>query len=68
MKKIITTIVLSLSIAAAGIAQTTPTKKAEDENTNSCYSKWAQKFQDRGAEDVADGSYTDVIISIRSGA
>ena len=46
MKKIITTIVLTVSIAVAGIAQTAPTKKTTDEST-SCYAKWAQKFEDR---------------------
>jgi hypothetical protein len=66
MKKIITTIVFTVSITLAGIAQTATTKKIVDEN--SCYGKWAQKFQDRGADDVADGSYTDVIISVRNGA
>lgn len=63
MKKIITTIVLVLSVAV-GISQTA-TKKTEEENN--CYSKWAQKFQDRGADDVIDGTYNDVIITIRSG-
>jgi hypothetical protein len=33
-----------------------------------CYNKWAQKFDERGAEDVADGTYTDVIVTFRSGA
>lgn len=33
-----------------------------------CYNKWAQKFDERGAEDVADGTYTDVIITFRNGA
>ncbi len=33
-----------------------------------CYNKWALKFDERGADDVADGAYTDVIISIRTGA
>jgi hypothetical protein len=30
-----------------------------------CYNKWAQKFEERSAEDVADGTYTDVIITFR---
>ncbi|RME19309.1 MAG: hypothetical protein D6799_01510 [Bacteroidetes bacterium] len=30
-----------------------------------CYNKWAAKFEERGAEDVKDGVYTDVIISVR---
>ncbi len=33
-----------------------------------CYNKWALKFEERGAEDVPDGAYTDVIISFRQGA
>lgn len=65
MKKIITTVALIIGLVAVSQAQTTKTTAADE---NNCYTKWAQKFQDRGAEDVADGSYTDVIISIRSGA
>jgi hypothetical protein len=64
MKKIITTIVLTMSIVFAGSAQTA-VKKAEE--ASNCYTKWAQKFQDRGADDVADGTYTDVIITFRTG-
>jgi len=41
----------------------TPTSETE---TN-CYYKWAKKFDERGAEDIADGIYTDVIISFRTG-
>ncbi len=33
-----------------------------------CYNKWAAKFEDRGAEDVADGVYTDVIVTSRMGS
>lgn len=33
-----------------------------------CYNKWAQKFDERGAEEVQDGTYTDVVISFRNGA
>jgi hypothetical protein len=33
-----------------------------------CYNKWSAKFEDRGAEDVKDGVYDDVIISNRQGA
>jgi hypothetical protein len=62
MRKIFTIIAL-VAVSVAGRAQ--EKKPAEGDN---CYTKWAQKFEDRGADDVADGSYTDVIISIRSGA
>jgi hypothetical protein len=33
-----------------------------------CYNKWAAKFEDRGADDVKDGVYEDVIITNRQGA
>jgi hypothetical protein len=33
-----------------------------------CYNKWAAKFEERGAEPVADGIYDDVIITNRQGA
>ncbi len=33
-----------------------------------CFNKWSVKFEERGAEDVKDGVYTDVIITIRQGA
>ena len=60
MQKII--ILLALIISTNMVAQET-TKI--DLN---CYNKWAQKFDERGAEDVADGTYTDVIITFRNGA
>ncbi|MCX7729285.1 MAG: hypothetical protein N2203_07435 [Bacteroidia bacterium] len=30
-----------------------------------CYNKWAAKFEERGAEEVKDGVYTDVIVTVR---
>lgn len=33
-----------------------------------CYNKWAAKFEDRGAEEIKDGIYEDVIITNRQGA
>jgi len=33
-----------------------------------CYNKWAAKFEDRGAEEIKDGIYEDVIITIRQGS
>lgn len=33
-----------------------------------CYNKWAAKFEDRGAEEIEDGVYTDVIITNRQGS
>jgi hypothetical protein len=63
MKKIFTIIALVAGVSFMGKAQE---KKVTEENN--CYTKWAQKFEDRGADDVADGTYNDVIISVRSGA
>jgi len=64
MKKIVTTLTFLMSINALVVAQTT---KKFDEETN-CYLKWAQKFENRGADDVADGAYNDVIITFRNGS
>jgi hypothetical protein len=33
-----------------------------------CYLKWLKKFEERGADEVANGTYTDVIITFRSGS
>ncbi len=63
MKRIIT-LALLIGITTAK-AQTVPKKMEED---NNCYLKWAQKFEERGAEDVADGVYEDVIITFRNGS
>ena len=43
--------------------------KAQNEEPRelNCYNKWAIRFEERGAEEVADGVYTDVIITIRIG-
>ncbi len=64
MKKIIITLTLFVNVTTAIYAQAT--KKVEVESN--CYIKWAQKFEARGAEDVADGTYSDVIITFRSGS
>jgi hypothetical protein len=66
MKKTITTLFLVLGVSAFVNAQAPDPKKTGDE-TN-CYLKWAKKFEDRGADDVADGMYTDVIITFRNGS
>ena len=63
MKKIITTLSLLIIAVVAVYAQSTK-KSTEDMN---CYLKWAQKFEIRGADDIVDGSYPDVIITFRNG-
>jgi hypothetical protein len=43
-------------------------QKSTEKADLSCYNKWAIKFEERGAEDIKDGVYTDVIISSRIGS
>jgi hypothetical protein len=63
MKKTIT--LLSILLIAGTALQAQTSKKSEDDLN--CYLKWAQKFEARGADDVADGNYSDVIITFRNG-
>ena len=63
MKKTLTILSFALITTASVSAQGT---KKTDDDVN-CYLKWAQKFEARGADDVADGVYTDVIITFRNG-
>ncbi|HTL81694.1 MAG TPA: hypothetical protein VL651_08315 [Bacteroidia bacterium] len=49
----------STSSASSTTATTTP---------ENCYTKWEAKFQERGADDVKDSTYNDVIITVRTGA
>ena len=40
----------------------------DEQRELTCYNKWSQKFEERGAEDILDGVYTDVIITSRIGS
>ena len=60
MKKIIPTLILTLLVSVT-FAQKTKTELT-------CYSKYAKVFEKRGAEEVIDGTYDNVIISIRNGS
>jgi len=62
MKKIITATALFIGFAIIANAQNT-----SPEETN-CYYKWAKKFDERGADEIADGTYSDIIISFRMGS
>ena len=62
MKKVITL----LSFCVATLCQAQETTKTTPELN--CYNKWSQKFEERGAEDVTDGAYLDVIVTFRHGA
>ena len=57
-------------LLAATVLLTTAQIKAQNEEPRelTCYNKWSQKFDERGAEEVEDGIYTDVIITSRIGS
>lgn len=61
MKKLIALSALLFSLHS--FSQEAPEKQPE----LNCYNKWAAKFDDRGAEDVKDGVYDNVIITNRQG-
>ena len=56
-----------LSFATANAQNTTNKKKEDDGVEINCYLKWVARFEERGAEEVVDGIYTDVIISFVKG-
>src|ERR1700741_3190189 len=58
MKKAIIVIGLLFGFFAGQAQETT-------KQNGDCYAKWVKKFKERGAEDVADGIYKDVIIVVR---
>ncbi len=62
MKKIY---IIGFILCVAAVSAQTNGGKGEDLN---CYNKWAQKFDERGAEDVNDGIYDDIIITVRQGS
>ena len=57
MKKLLATLVLTLIISSAFSQETGTT----------CYHKYASVFEKRGAYEVEDGTYDDVIITMRQG-
>lgn len=63
MKRIYTLTLFTCLISTWSVAQ----NKAEVLELN-CYNKWSVKFEERGAEEIKDGVYTDVIVSFRQGA
>lgn len=58
------TAIAGLLLCATLNAQTATTT----EQPSNCYTKWEQKFEERGAEEVKDGVHEDIIITIRTGA
>ena len=61
MKRIFTLSLILLGFSTA-IAQNSASPELN------CYNKWAMKFEERTADEVEDGTYTDVIVSFRNGA
>lgn len=57
-------------LLALTISFTTNIIQAQTEEVRelTCYNKWSQKFDERGADDVEDGVFTDVIITSRIGS
>lgn len=63
IKTILTSLVaiIALGILPVNAQTTTPPKQ------DNCYTRWEEKFEQRGAETVADGVHDNIIISIRTG-
>jgi len=61
MKKILLSLLTIITISSIN-AQT------KDEAQTTCYQKYAEVFEKRGAEDVDDGVYDNVIITFRKGS
>lgn len=66
MKKHLLTFSLLFTIMFSVNGQIASNTSGEAETP--CYTKWAKKFEVRGADEVTDGTYTDVIISVRNGS
>ncbi len=56
---------LIVFLSTTSFAQNEPEKEIIEAN---CYLKWAQRFEERGAADVEDGLYDDVILTFRNGS
>lgn len=63
MKKIFLVLALTSAVSNVSFGQ----KKSETADLN-CFNKWSVKFEERGAEEVKDGPYSDVIVTFRQGA
>ncbi len=62
IKQVFFAIALTLSSSAI-FAQA-----GDDTKELNCYNKWSIKFDERGADDVTDGVYIDVIVTSRVGS
>ena len=64
MKRILLTAASLFFLSVIAPAQSGSGTTQTDDN---CYLKWAKKFEERGSEDVPDGTYDDVIVVYRQG-
>lgn len=62
MKKLVFTILMA-SFSTILFGQT-----IDESSATTCYQKYAEIFEKRGALDIADGTYDDVIITFRKGS
>lgn len=65
MKKTLFTLLMLVYSTLTFSQNQTPAETTEGDN---CYQKYAMIFEKRGAFDVEDGTYNDVIISVRKGS
>ena len=59
----------AILILAIGMLLNSPVLQAQTSNDlpSNCYLKWAKLFEERGAEDVEDGTHDNIIITFRRG-
>jgi hypothetical protein len=62
MKQLILVLAFT-ALTAIGFTQ----NKTPDAKPSNCYTKWEEKFEECGAEEVKDGTYEDISITVRSG-
>lgn len=67
MKKMFT-ILVAVLLTNVNVQAQDNTSAANGAPETNCYLKWAKLFEERGAYDVEDGSYSDVIITFRNGS
>jgi len=65
MSKHLLIVALILSFASYQAQEEAKSNNTKPKDELNCYNKWAAKFEERGAEEVKDGVYTDVIITVR---
>lgn len=67
MKKFLFFLLVSVATSAMALGQNTTTNDKEEDDA-SCYRKWYRIFKIRGADEVPDGEYDNVIVSFREGS